>query len=237
MRIEPIVLSFWQEKEKKNFLCSGVLVSGKHVLTVAHAFKNLHKGGHSFVALVPGKDKVIPLALVERHSELDASIFEFGIELTAIPFLDMSGEFEDCSGRPVCLHVVDPKTHDRARTVSYSVSHYDGVHREYVITPESAKGYSGGVVESDGRVLGMLNRRVRGQPLARAISMAALRPWIAWVLDPPAGSRPATKTLLTSSGRCLGMRFSANLPIKIRQAFGGDSDFLAKSRPWLPSRG
>ncbi|MGB0128515.1 MAG: trypsin-like peptidase domain-containing protein [Rhodocyclaceae bacterium] len=185
MAAAPHIVSFWRDKERQHFLCSGLLLDGRHVLTVAHAFENLSEGGAAFVSLVPGRDGAVSVSLMQRHQTLDAAIFKLNEEVAGLAPIIFCERNEDLAGRAICLHVVDPDTHNYAKPANYAVSNYDSEHREYVVTPESAQGYSGGVVECGGRIVGLLNRRVQGEPLARAISIEALRPWIAWVVDTP----------------------------------------------------
>jgi hypothetical protein len=93
------------------------------------------------------------------------------------------------------LRVIDPDSFNRATASNYSIATFDHATGEYVITPENARGHSGGIVEVKGQVIGLLSRRKTDDPLCRAVAMHLLWPWIRDSLgEPPAASAAAPPT-------------------------------------------
>lgn len=233
MAAAPHIVSFWRDKERQHFLCSGLLLDGRHVLTVAHAFKELPPGGAAYVFLISGRDAASRVSLLQRHQTFDAALFELDEEVAGLVSPTFPERHQDLARRAVCLHVIDPDTRNYANPANYAISNYDAEHREYVIAPDSAMGYSGGVVECDGRIVGLLNRRVQGDPLARAISMAALRQWIAWVVGATPDQRDGGQAEFDALRDLVGDEILRRLThpgtslLRERGGFPGDATALA----------
>ncbi len=184
MAADPHIVSLWRGAAATTFLCSGVQIAPRYILTVAHAFTALAIGGSAFVCQLRGKHGAVPANLFARHDHLDAALFEID-EPIGSDWLRLPGTIDDYQGRPATLHVIDPHTHHVATLSHASVGSYDGRHMEYVLNPQSALGYSGGLVAVAGQVMALLNRRATDDPIARSIALAKLRPWIAWAIDTP----------------------------------------------------
>jgi hypothetical protein len=185
MAAKPHIVSFWRDKGGAEFLCSGVLIAPRFVITVAHAFTDLAIGDPSYVGLLPGKHGVIPARLHARHDTWDAALFKLE-EPMEVARLVLPDEIGGYKGSHAVLYAIDPDTYNLTMLADYSVSNYADQDREYVLDKQTALGNSGGLLTVDGKAIGLLNRRVQGDPIARAIALAKLRPWIALAIDIPA---------------------------------------------------
>ncbi len=210
------VVSLWRDQEATGFLCSGVLLDSRYLLTVAHAFDYMDDGDRAFVGLLPGKHGVVPVRLLDHHPRLDAALFEL-TEPFEVPTLRLPDDVGTYRGSSTVLHAVNPDTFNATSIDNYKVSDYSYDDCEYVLNPQTVLGYSGGVVVIGGELRALLNRRNIDDPMARAIALCELRPWIACARDShsrddarPSGGTAAAYDELT---RLLGpraMRILAN---------------------------
>ncbi|MBL8484771.1 MAG: hypothetical protein JNJ60_21430, partial [Rhodocyclaceae bacterium] len=68
----------------------------------------------------------------------------------------------------------------RAYPANYAIGNFDHDTGEYNITPQNALGHSGGVAVFEGVVIGVLSRRMKGDPLCRAV---ATHLFVGWLRD------------------------------------------------------
>ena len=187
MAVAPPIVSLWRQKDKQGFLCSGLLLTGSHILTVGHAFDARTEKDPIYVRLIDGVDGDVEATVLHRHRERDAAILELqtAVGVATSPGLatDGRGYYE---GRRVTLRVVDPDNYGRTTFSNYSIGRFDQDTGEYIISPEDARGHSGGIVEVDGMVVGLLSRRKREDPLCRAVAVHLLSGWIQSCIGSPA---------------------------------------------------
>ena len=196
----PLIVSLWERPEKQGFLCSGLLLTGKHILTVRHAFEGWPEADPVYVRLIDGVDGDIEARVFQRHRERDAAILELQTAVGPIAspeLLTRSDRTYD--GQPATLRVIDPDSFGRSIPTNYSIANFDHATGEFVITPENARGHSGGVVEVDDRVIGLLSRRTRTDPLCRAVAMHLLWPWIEASIGSSQGSPEPDGSLLVGT--------------------------------------
>jgi hypothetical protein len=186
---EPRIVSLWRQRDRRDFLCSGLMLGPHHVLTVKHAFLDHH--GPIFVRLIERIDGNVEARLVESHSRYDAAILKLPTAVASTwPRLLRSGD-RNFDGKRVMLYVMDPVSKSRSTPTSYSIASFDHKTDEFVIIPENPRGHSGGIVEVDGQVIGLLSRRTTGDPLCRAVAMHKLRDWIETIFGrDPDGNSP-----------------------------------------------
>lgn len=186
MALADLIVSLWGDQAASRFLCSGVHVAPGHILTVAHAFEDLAPDGQTFVCQLPGQHGAKAATLLARHTTLDAAIFKLTKPIgdLRLPLPDAIGAQE---GRRPWFHAIDPDTHDVVSLDHGCIGDYDGQHCEYVIAPQTAHGYSGGLLAVGEQPIGLLNCRIENEPIARAIALAQLRPWVAFHVDRPQG--------------------------------------------------
>ena len=179
MVAEPRVVSLWSKPGKQGRLCSGLLLSGRHILTVKHAFVDWKEKQPIYVRLIDGVDGDVEALLFQRHRERDAALLELtsAVGDPGFPALQTKSP-QSLNGKSARLLVIDPDTHGRATPTNYSIASHDYATGEYVLSPENAKGHSGGVVEVDGKIIGLLSRRTQDDPLCRAVAMHLLWEWI-----------------------------------------------------------
>ena len=236
MVVYPNIVSFWSGEASSGFLCSGLLLDPFHVLTVSHAFRDFGVGSQTNVGLVPGKSRPEPAMLVARHDTLDAAIFRLTASADSCAPIRLAEVPKDYRGQRGTGHVVDPDSHNVSRPATYTVGTDDAHTHELIVTPQSAIGYSGGVLEVGGTLVGLFNRRVEGDPLCRVVSMAELRPWIMWVLGAQADEADVGENYLRVA-RLLGFEVRRRLANEgTRQlyeagGFPGDVDDLEAAPP------
>ena len=136
--------------------------------------------------LIDGVEGDVEASLLQRHGERDAAILGLPNPAPEDPEPRLlSQAVESFQGRAGTLRVIDPDSFNRATAPNYSVASFDHATGEYVITPENARGHSGGIVEVQGQVIGLLSRRRTNDPLCRALAMHLLWPWIRDSLGQP----------------------------------------------------
>ena len=81
----PMIVSLWRDRDRRDFLCSGLMLGPKHILTVRHAFTNLPDWNPDnepvFVRLIDGVEGNVEAHLLQRHAERDAAILELTFRL------------------------------------------------------------------------------------------------------------------------------------------------------------
>lgn len=211
MATAPLIVSLWRGPDKQDLVCSGLLLSQSHILTVRHAFRDWPDRAPVYVRLIDGVDGDVSARLLQCHPERDAALLRLdtAVGLAAPPRLQTRSE-RGLDGQGVTLRVVDPYTHGRSSPSNYAVAGFDHATGEYVLTPQDARGHSGGVVEADGLVIGLLTRRAREDPLCRALALHLLWPWITASTGPlplpAAAPAPPSAAALSPAYRALAVR-------------------------------
>jgi hypothetical protein len=201
-------------------------MTAKHMLAGGDVFVQAEDGGSSIRASVlAAHDKydAVLLALEEPvHSEV------FVPTLLRDPL--------HLNGKPVSLHVISP-LHKGAHTVpNYAIGSYDAVNGHYELSPDNAKGHSGGVVVWRDTVVGLLVARAPDQPLCRAISLDRLFAWVCTNLpglefpSPPPAWRVGTSPLLA---RVVAFRESYLVEDGHIEPFGGRDEEMSNLDAWL----
>ena len=200
MGSEPSIVSLWADPDKQGeFLCSGLLLTPQHILTAGHAFESWPQGRPVFVRLIHGVEGDVEAKLLHRNDHRDAAI----LELVTAAGRDVRPRLlavasESFDGRRATLWVIDPDSFGCSIASNYAVNGFDHRTGEFVISPENARGHSGGVVEVDGQIIGLLSRRTPSDPLCRAVGMHLLWPWIRDTLGQPIAA-PSTSRSPTVS--------------------------------------
>lgn len=212
MAVEPLIVSLWKGKDRQGFLCSGLLLTGQYILTVRHAFADWPADTPVFVRLIPGVDGDVGARLVQFHPERDAAILQLDTPVGDVktPNL-MTRADKPYDGLPAILRVIDPDTYNRSTPSNYSIASYDHGAGEFVISPENARGHSGGVVEVGGKIVALLCRRAIGDPLCRAVSIHGIWPWIAQVTG-MASMAPGPMAPAPSSGKLTSGAVTREMP-------------------------
>ena len=181
----------------------GFLIDRSHVLTAWHVWTDASANGcQPMAGILPGHGVALPLTLVDKDAQRDAAIarvvdWEADVDFTPPVLAD---RYATLDRRPVEVHAITPTSGEIMRAGNYSVSSYDNETQEFELTPEVAQGNSGGALVHDGRVVGLVCRRAAHQPIARAIGMHVLLPWVRRVLgalpvQPPPEVQPPEDTI------------------------------------------
>lgn len=167
---------------------SGVLIDAHHVLTAAHVWRDaIADGAVAQVSILPRYDGALPAQLVGAHGTRDAAllrVIDWEAPDDVVP-PTMAEEYVSINGQAVELQAVSPLTGQAMVASNYSVSSYDNQWQEFELTPEVAQGNSGGAVVYDGRFLGLVSSRAKNQPIARALALHSLLPWIRGLVSTP----------------------------------------------------
>ncbi len=191
MAVEPRIVSLWRNKDKDGFLCSGLLLTGQYILTVRHAFEDWPENRTVYVGLIDGVERKVEADVFQHHREKDAALLKLqtAVSLAEAPALLMDSQ-RSFDGSQAQLRVIDPDCFQRASLPNYAIGCFDHGTGEYVLNPDSAKGYSGGVVEVDGQIIGLLTRRTKDDPICRALALHLLAPWITNIVAKSAPNSP-----------------------------------------------
>lgn len=73
---QPLIVSLWRRKDKEGFLCSGLLLTERHILTVGHAFDVRTEKDPVYVRLIDGVDGDVIAKVLQRHQVYDAAVLE-----------------------------------------------------------------------------------------------------------------------------------------------------------------
>ena len=176
--MDPLtVVSIWSDRDGSNsFLGSGCLLDRRHVLTARHL---VAARGAVYLGLIPGAAERYSAHVLASHDEHDAAILMIEAE-TPMPVASpvVMRDHQSLTGEAVQLLAISPLSKSRYAASSYSIGNYDDVHGEYELSPDDARGHSGGVVIWDDMIVGLLFARASDDPLCRAVSMHRLYPWI-----------------------------------------------------------
>jgi hypothetical protein len=194
MAAGPCIVSLWPGKEERDLICSGLLLTGRHILTVRHAFAAWPEEDPVYVRLIEGVS-VAPARVLQRHHDYDAAILELTTPVAAIVSPEVqqappSAGMPPVGVRDLTLRFIDPDHFGWSAPDNYAIASFDHATGEYVIAPENARGSSGGVAEYQGRIIGLLSRRKKEEPLCRAVAMHLLWPWIESVVAGAPGATP-----------------------------------------------
>ncbi|MBL8481645.1 MAG: hypothetical protein JNJ60_05580, partial [Rhodocyclaceae bacterium] len=157
---EPVVVSIWKDKNRAAFLCSGLMLSGRHILTVKHAFDGWSNQQSVYVRLIDGVEGAVEAQLLGAHERYDVALLELrtSVRFASAPTLLTTNDRAP-DGSQIGLQVIDPDNHSRAYPANYAIGNFDHDTGEYNITPQNALGHSGGVAVFEGVVIGVLSRR------------------------------------------------------------------------------
>lgn len=233
MAPEPIIVSLWANKDKKDFLCSGLLLTGQYILTVKHAFADCPEHKPVYVRLIDGVEGDVEAKVLLRHQERDAAILQLptAVKSPVPPNLQTRSD-SNLDKKAATLWVIDPDSFGRSHPTNYAIANFDHGTGEYVISPENAKGHSGGMVEVDGRLVGVLSRRKQTDPLCRAVALHLLWPWISvcigGALDEGQTSVPVRRVATTSAEY---VKLVAKVRAKLKELLQRP-DLLALAENW-----
>jgi hypothetical protein len=180
---DNFIISLWRDEGCKGFLCTGLLLSEQYVLTVKHTFKAWSDDQPVFVGMIDGVHQGVVAHVLQRHQTYDAAVLRLqtAVKTAGSPPIQAQSS-QSFDGRPATLWVIDPDTYSRSPLPNGGVGNFDHHSGEYVIYPENARGHSGGVVDVEGRVIGLFSRRKTNDPLARATAMHLLWPWLQGII-------------------------------------------------------
>jgi hypothetical protein len=172
----PTIVSIWSDRAgSESFLGSGCLLDRRHALTAKH----LVGGGPVYVGLIAGAAERYRAEVLAAHDEHDAAILRIEAE-TPLPISSpaLLQEHYSLASEPVRLLAISPLNKSIYDASNYSIGGYDDIHCEYELSPDIARGHSGGVVVWGDIIVGLLFARATNDPLCRAVSMHRLYPWI-----------------------------------------------------------
>ncbi len=180
MIAEPQIVSLWSDATPctDNYLCVGLRLDPRHILTVRHALADRPERAPTFVRLIRNHDQSKRAYLLHRHDTLDAAILALDVPVGDVPFPPLRRTGSAPTGSRVLLRVVDPKIFNAHPLESHTIGSYDEEHDEYILSPRNAIGHSGGLVEVGGAIVGLLSRRAKDDPLCRAVAVHRLWPWL-----------------------------------------------------------
>lgn len=186
------------------FVGSGALLSRVHVLTAAHVWDDATKGDDRCgIGLLAGRHEPVHATLLGRFDGRDAAILRL-VDWEADdgePAPSMQVEFVGLHEQPVSVHAVSPVSKNVSRASSFSVSTYDSANRAYELMPHVARGNSGGVITHGDRLAGLIVQRAVDDPIARALAMHSLVPWITRVTGVAAGGAATPPTTAVAPRR------------------------------------
>jgi len=193
MRIHVVSIRSGPSAEASAFVGSGFLVDRCHVLTAAHVWKQAASANAAiYVGALPDCDSPLAATLSAQHETRDAAILritEWHAPREVLPPV-LAREYRTLDGEAVELRAMSP-SHPKVMTApSYCVSSYDNEWQEYELTPEVARGNSGGAAVHGDEVIGLIAKRAENEPLTRALAMHSLLAWIGSVI----GSENAGQT-------------------------------------------
>jgi tetratricopeptide (TPR) repeat protein len=173
----PAVVSIWRDSDRSDsFLGSGCLLDRRHILTAQHL---LAGSTTVYIGLIAGAADRYRAHMLVSHDEHDAAILKMEAEtplLVSSPVL--LHEHRSLAGEPIHLLAISPLSKSRYESSNYSIGGYDEIHGEYELSPDNARGHSGGVVIWNGILVGLLFARAIDDPLCRAVAVHRLYPWI-----------------------------------------------------------
>ena len=104
--------------------------------------------------------------MLVAHDEHDAAILKMEAETPLLVFIPtLLHEHRSLIGEPIHLLAISPLSKSRYESSSYSIGGYDEIHGEYELSPDNARGHSGGVVIWNGILVGLLFARAIDDPL------------------------------------------------------------------------
>lgn len=183
MLAKPAIVSLWSDAvDDTSLLCSGWLINGRDIVTVKHA---LDGSDEVFVGLLDGVHGRRQATAYQKHAQHDLAVLRLHANVdggpAAPPLLD---EYVSLAGQTVCIHTVSPiGPADRQVFPNYAIGSYDESDRSWILAPENARGHSGGIVTSNGVVVGLLWARAKNDPLCKALSMHEVWPWLEQTLS------------------------------------------------------
>jgi hypothetical protein len=207
MALANLIVSLWKGETPTAFICSGVHVAPGHILTVKHAFKDLQPGDRTWVGHLPLQGEPRPAILLAHHPTLDAAVFELTETVPCTPpcLPTLDGGKDPKTGLRPRLQVIDPMTHKVASPERGSIDAWDESRSEFLFSPHTAHGHSGGLLAVGEQPIGLLHCRIESEPIGCAIDLAVLRPWIGYHVNRRPGhedpSDPDYETLLGLLGK------------------------------------
>lgn len=167
--------------DAQQYYGSGLLVGPSHVLTADHVWRSATRHGlAAWVGMLPDCEEPLEAEYVGRHPDrLDACLLRIKAweAPRAIRFPALLDRYRTLDGQEVLMRAFTT-TMPRVVEVPLTITTFDNTTLEYEVSPEVAKGHSGGVVLHDGVVVALVSRRVKDQPIARVLSLHALAGWI-----------------------------------------------------------
>ena len=179
--IHPALVSLWGHPDsthEQHFLCGGVFVQARTVLTVAHVFDD-----HAQVWVRPleGSLQAYPVVGgVRRHPRLDAALLQIeqmppkasvltldtseGYEPTAHAYT-LNGYFEGEMETPQAL----------------TITKFDAPNHRHLTTPRHPKGHSGSAVCRAGRLWGLTTEHYLEPTADRGCAIAVHQLWPGWL--------------------------------------------------------
>lgn len=179
--IHPALVSLWGHPDsthEQHFLCGGVFVQARTVLTVAHVFDD-----HAQVWVRPleGSLQAYPVVgVVRRHPRLDAALLQIeqmppkasvltldtseGYEPTAHAYT-LNGYFEGEMETPQAL----------------TITKFDASNHRHLTTPRHPKGHSGSAVCRAGRLWGLTTEHYVEPTADRGCAIAVHQLWPGWL--------------------------------------------------------
>lgn len=179
--IHPALVSLWGHPDstrEEHFVCSGVFVQARTVLTVAHVFD-----AHAQVWVRPlvGSLQAYPLVgEVHRHPQLDAALLQIEQMPPKARVLEMDG---GASYEPTTqAYSLNGFFEGDAETAqALTVVKFDAASHRYLTTPRHPKGHSGSAVCRAGRLWGLTTEHYLDPTTDRGCAIAVHQLWPGWL--------------------------------------------------------
>lgn len=181
------IVSVRRTADRQGLLCLGLHLGRQLILTFKDPLAGHEQGATLYVASADGSGSALKARVRQLHGELNAAVLELATPGESIPEARPAlGLSEVALQSPEANLWTVPlgSTLVRANRVGVTAGADPNADTIAVDVEEASR--TGGILEENGRVLGLLPPCEPGEPTPRAVSMHRLLPWIESTLRPPA---------------------------------------------------
>ncbi|MFZ5550870.1 MAG: phage tail sheath C-terminal domain-containing protein [Pseudomonadota bacterium] len=180
MAASSALASLWRSPTstaEKDFVCSGVFVAPRRLLTAAHALAGAQP---LFVRPAANATQAYPIQQVVAHTTLDAALVaieQMPDGATALPLLASPG-FDPAQGAYTLNGYFEGR---RESPLGLTVLSFDPLARWYVTTPRHPKGHSGSAVCHGDKLWGLATAHYNDPTADRGCVIAIHQLWDGWL--------------------------------------------------------